>query len=627
MRAWSHWLLGRILLIVVTFFVATVSVSAKERLVMPYQCTVDGDTLRLTQSSEPISYAILGPRDQRPYTACVEADGHDCRTVMVHQFEMSCAGHRVSWVDVAAGMGEFHESAPMLAGGQLNMILMARRRGSEKLPWQSGPDRARVTLPKGYAPVGEIGARFVLPSTTGTIVVSPDSTSVDSYTNDTRQAEIHQVAVNRPDAAIDDTAFAYAKNDRADEIDVNAVGHKKMSAWNTTVNSNHTLTTSSVEGPGTAFMGYVMFAGVLASLILVGGYSFRRHLPSAFGAIGRHRFALGLGPGGHARQAFTTSMSDAPIPGVRVDQADHATCSRSIGDRQWQPGQSKSTWAALTGHSVNSTGNAFRTFCNVASNSFGQAKAKVFASGAEARQAWFATQRAGRHKSHEPHTPRNAQNRRQYQAPPGSNNGGFDNTHGTHGAGFGDARSASSSHGRTRSDARYSQRDVQYQSGLNVVDVGLRYSEEAVSALGPATQLRDVLTGELKILRQRQSVLRATIADGSATPSRAEATMRRLTVELERIRRIADSAAQSHGSSGAQGGGVAVPQTPGEAYAVLGVNADVTDAALKKIVDGLRMSWHPDMARDHQDREIREARTKQLNIAWDLIQGQRNAQF
>ena len=68
-----------------------------------------------------------------------------------------------------------------------------------------------------------------------------------------------------------------------------------------------------------------------------------------------------------------------------------------------------------------------------------------------------------------------------------------------------------------------------------------------------------------------------------------------------------------------------LPRTTSEAYEALGVNAEVSDGVLKKIVDALRMSWHPDHARDDDDRLMREDRIRQINIAWDLINGKREA--
>jgi hypothetical protein len=68
-----------------------------------------------------------------------------------------------------------------------------------------------------------------------------------------------------------------------------------------------------------------------------------------------------------------------------------------------------------------------------------------------------------------------------------------------------------------------------------------------------------------------------------------------------------------------------IPQTRAEALQMLGmgVSADATETAMKRIVDGLRLSWHPDLAKDEADRQLREFRVKQINAAWDLIQGKR----
>ncbi len=68
-----------------------------------------------------------------------------------------------------------------------------------------------------------------------------------------------------------------------------------------------------------------------------------------------------------------------------------------------------------------------------------------------------------------------------------------------------------------------------------------------------------------------------------------------------------------------------IPQTRVEALQMLGVGVspNATETAMKKVVDGLRLSWHPDLAKDEADRQLREFRLKQINAAWDLIQGKR----
>lgn len=69
--------------------------------------------------------------------------------------------------------------------------------------------------------------------------------------------------------------------------------------------------------------------------------------------------------------------------------------------------------------------------------------------------------------------------------------------------------------------------------------------------------------------------------------------------------------------------GDAIPRTRAEALSVLGmgIGPDVHEAAIKKMVDGLRASWHPDRARDAADRATRELRLKQINAAWDILAG------
>ena len=67
--------------------------------------------------------------------------------------------------------------------------------------------------------------------------------------------------------------------------------------------------------------------------------------------------------------------------------------------------------------------------------------------------------------------------------------------------------------------------------------------------------------------------------------------------------------------------GTDMPRTHADALAVLGIGVTpgATSSAIKKIVDGLRQSWHPDLAHDEADREIRELRSKQINAAWQIL--------
>jgi len=66
-----------------------------------------------------------------------------------------------------------------------------------------------------------------------------------------------------------------------------------------------------------------------------------------------------------------------------------------------------------------------------------------------------------------------------------------------------------------------------------------------------------------------------------------------------------------------------IPQTREQALQILGmgVTPDIHDAAIKKIIDGLRLSWHPDHAKSAEELQLRELRMKQINAAWDIISG------
>jgi hypothetical protein len=78
-----------------------------------------------------------------------------------------------------------------------------------------------------------------------------------------------------------------------------------------------------------------------------------------------------------------------------------------------------------------------------------------------------------------------------------------------------------------------------------------------------------------------------------------------------------------HGWRAPQGWGDRLPTTRAEALEFLNVGPDAKEGAIKKIIDGLRQSWHPDHANGEPDRHLRETRLKQINVAWEIICGKR----
>ena len=100
--------------------------------------------------------------------------------------------------------------------------------------------------------------------------------------------------------------------------------------------------------------------------------------------------------------------------------------------------------------------------------------------------------------------------------------------------------------------------------------------------------------------------------DGSEPPGRWASALKRVPGA-----NVADAALTAWGDG--------MPRTRKEAFKVLGVGIapGANALALKKIVDALRVSWHPDLAKDEPDRQLRELRSKQINAAWELLQGER----
>lgn len=144
----------------------------------------------------------------------------------------------------------------------------------------------------------------------------------------------------------------------------------------------------------------------------------------------------------------------------------------------------------------------------------------------------------------------------------------------------------------------------------------------AVRAVDGKLSLRSVLDDELRRVKQRLAVAKAASAGESGECRLPGPAFRVLMRDLERIRRIAASATEGISASGTTAA-LRMPQSRSEAFDVLGINPNVSDATVKKVVEALRMSWHPDLAHDASDRQLREERIKQINIAAELISEKR----
>lgn len=174
---------------------------------------------------------------------------------------------------------------------------------------------------------------------------------------------------------------------------------------------------------------------------------------------------------------------------------------------------------------------------------------------------------------------------------------------------------------RGKQDSADVRASTSIMNAIAMATARLAEAELSVAQLAKDLGLRDVLRTELEAVRGRLEALERGLA--GRPHEKSAATVRAILRDLERIGRIIDVASRDTSRDGvAAGREIALPETLQDAYDILGLNGDAAHNVAKKLVDALRMTWHPDFARDEQDRQQRESRMKQINAAWDLIKRQ-----
>ncbi|MEO0671709.1 MAG: J domain-containing protein, partial [Pseudomonadota bacterium] len=143
---------------------------------------------------------------------------------------------------------------------------------------------------------------------------------------------------------------------------------------------------------------------------------------------------------------------------------------------------------------------------------------------------------------------------------------------------------------------------------------------ESLDQLQGVAPLKRTLTREIRDLETYLGTLVASAPDGEQEWRRMRAKLQRVVNDMMRLRDIVESAERSLKSAPSSRG---LPRDRDEAFEALGANPTTSEKILKKLVDALRATWHPDLATDDEDRRAREDRIKQINVAWDLISGKR----
>ncbi len=150
----------------------------------------------------------------------------------------------------------------------------------------------------------------------------------------------------------------------------------------------------------------------------------------------------------------------------------------------------------------------------------------------------------------------------------------------------------------------------------------LRQAIDPLIRTAPALHMalaRDLMAGERRLAK----LTVVGLADDPAAPAPwkpAQTRLQRVSADIDRLQEIIAGAVASFARMNSPR---QLPRDLPEAYATLGVNPGVSEGTVKKLVDALRVSWHPDLATSPEDRQLRDERIKEINVAWDLIAGRR----
>ncbi len=137
-----------------------------------------------------------------------------------------------------------------------------------------------------------------------------------------------------------------------------------------------------------------------------------------------------------------------------------------------------------------------------------------------------------------------------------------------------------------------------------------------ISDIKGAAPLRRVLIREVRSMEQFLATTLREAPDDPREWRRMRLRLQRVVTDLIRLKDITDGARRSLTAKLITD---ELPRDKQEAYEVLGANPEASEKILKRLVDALRATWHPDLAVNDDDRALRDRRIKQINVAWDLI--------
>jgi hypothetical protein len=557
-----------------------------ERISLPYACKVEHGRLRLEPGIDQ-TYPILGPREQRPFTVC--RDRQSCRTLTVHRFTVACGSQRVAWADIASRIAEKGHSKFAVADGQLGVWTNPRPgTRAEQAPspppskvlngWCSdqfgGPTQPflRQACQEARRFMSNLGGPTLEPTRPPTaaplFIAMPKGFAPLTYFG----ARLLQ-PLPIPSAAPNLAAPAPPEA----QVEAAALVVPKLSAPEpnerpTAAPPGHTQASAQLAtGTASNWITSVHLASATVAASSEAAAERQRGAAQAqtlnFVLVLAGVLAAVLAAAAFARHRRNTQLASS----ATVQNAPHLTTPRLSA-----PERSDSATQQRGGLLLSRLGSQLSALPERVHKGLTRGLVKGLAR----------VQPTASPKQRPALTPEQMAE-----------------------------LAALSPDDRLIMTAR--------EQLLDRIDT-LQQTIAPLARTAPALQIalsRDLLAGERRLAKVTvASLVPTSIAPDEVAQKRAHSRLQRVTADLDRLQGIIAGAVASLSRNDSLR---PLPRDLPEAYLVLGVNDGVSLSTLKKLVDALRVSWHPDLATSDDDRRHRDERIKEINVAWDLILGKR----
>ena len=554
---------------------ATGSAALADQVVMPYRCEAFGREINLTPS-QPHTYDIYGRREQDIVTACAPDDPGRCRTWRIHRFEMNCGGARVPWIDVVDAANASNRGPARVRNGRLYVRMdpwWARRRVPA---WAERPklrefDEGELRpgnfryQPSARAPSVEMPPGFAP-------IIGLDARFVDS-------APVASDGSQGRDSAAD------------------ANGGRSPAEWNAKTADNRGAGSAGTALPPIAVAPPVQKSAQLAKPVVAAKDEAPVGTPSA--TAGKtstrdpgHTFA----PKAAEAKPIELKPAEAKPLDEKADDKKIAAASEAVSGvsaptapaTATQPTVPPAPVANVPITSVPGTSTTEPTINSVAPTILNHP-------GAETKAITSASSSSG-------------------------------DKAGTDVAASEAAMPATLETGANppplfTPSAPQSWPIIMGVSALVLLATAMAFflRRQNEQRLSPNAAARDFSSVSLDAVQSR-ALVRAAPPEPALSAGPPEPQPASHPLSLAHALAAVPSPVEPF-IAGPVIEPEWLPTTREEALQVLGAGPDASDAVIKKIVDGLRMSWHPDHAKSAEDHRMRSERMTQINVAWDILAG------